>query len=431
MITRVGSCWPILIILLLFAATAVAEVFIIDIGYGPDETAHFIYVRSLSDRMQLPEPTTELSLDLDSYATYQAHHPPLYYALAAVVYRLSANFGAETSAIYHILRLMTVLFGVGWIYCTWRLAREFFGRESLAPLLVAAFTAFLPLSTYMSAVVNNDVPEAMFFTWALWLTLAFLRRGSVTAKVSVWMGIVIGLAVLTKAQGLLLLPLLVLAAGMVLKGKPWRQWWTLAKGLAPAFGVVLLISGWWFIRSCFLFGQFLPQMLVRPVLNDLVDAFVLPGQTAVALRIATVNLFHYFWTPYWITRNFSFAGCFTALVLVLSLAGCVGLLVRYTHQGKTTRIHMEGRCVGFLIAAVGILWVSVIYQVFFVDWYVFQQGRLLLPVASALGVLMIVGLSRLVPKSIRSGAYWTALLAIPAVNWAYLVVVWLFYQLEK
>jgi 4-amino-4-deoxy-L-arabinose transferase-like glycosyltransferase len=415
-------------ILFVFAAVAVVEVFVVDLRYGPDEPAHFIYVRSIAEDLRLPQWSTEVVSTEESAATHQAHHPPLYYAVLAVVYTVAKLAGAGFEGIWYALRIATVLFGIGWIYFSWRLAGELFREGSLAPVAVTAFTAFLPLSTYMSSVINNDVPQAMFFTWALWLLVVFLRTGKLAVMSGIWLGLIIGLSILTKAQGLLLVPLLALALLMLRNRGRGKGDYTYIYAALAACGTAVLVSGWWFIRSYMMTGQIIPQTLVRPILVDPVQVLLYPQEVFAVLHLATVNLFNYFWTPYWITERFEPGAIYTWGLGLVTVAAIVGLLVyllraRQEHSGNPAI-----RPLVFLCAAIALLYLSIIYQAIFVDWYVFQQGRLMLPVAAGIGTVLVVGLRELTPQRLRRSLFYISLALLLVANWAYLGLVRLFYQ---
>jgi len=413
------------VLLALYLATSAVDAFIIRPGFGPDEPAHIIYVRSIAERFRLPDVSRSVVNDESSRATHQAHHPPLYYGVMAIVYRAAESCGAGPYGVRHALRLVTIFFGMGWVYLTWLFARETFGSGSLAPLAVAAFVAFLPLSTFMSAVVNNDVPEAMFFTWAMWMMLRAFKGRSLGRREAVMLGIVIGLAILTKAQGLLLVPLL---AAAVLLGGEKR---TLLRGAAIAAGVAAAMSGWLFIRSALLFGQIIPQTLVRPVFSDPHELLVRFPAFLLVTKIATANLFLYFWTPYWITGRFMIAaGAITMLSAILTVGGAAGVICALLRSGRPEQRTAPRSVLFFAAAAVILLYVSVLYQALFVDWYVFQQGRLMLPGAAAIGVLLAAGLGYFIPAQWRRPSVWAAVMLLAAANWTYLFLVRFFYTIE-
>ncbi|HOS94103.1 MAG TPA: hypothetical protein PLQ54_12365, partial [Armatimonadota bacterium] len=66
-----------------FALLSVVCAFVTRMGTAPDEAHHVAYVRYLATEMRLP------ILSEDSPAGYEAHQPPAYYALGALVWWVS------------------------------------------------------------------------------------------------------------------------------------------------------------------------------------------------------------------------------------------------------------------------------------------------------------------------------------------------------
>src|SRR5262249_12297019 len=116
-------------------------------GYAPDEPAHFEYARQIAETATLPilRPGT---------SGYEAHQPPLYYLLAAAVYRALAPAGE--AAARHGLRALSIALGAGTIVLGWATARAIWPRDRVMPLAVAAFPLAVPMHVAMSAAINND-----------------------------------------------------------------------------------------------------------------------------------------------------------------------------------------------------------------------------------------------------------------------------------
>lgn len=263
-----------------------------------DELWHYPMIRHLADGNPLPVQVFDPALA--GPWRQEASQPPLYYYLgAALTFWVDASDMEEVRwlnphvdngvitvdgninlAIHdparsgwqgallavRIVRLFSVLLGALTVWLTYLIAKEAAPQRADIALGAAAVNAFLPMFLFISGAVNNDnlaVPLAS-------LGVLLLIR-AVTRKVGGWrywllVGVVIGLAVLTKQGTFALLPL---AWGTLFIAR-WQQWqgaivWRrMARALAESLAYfawlllpVLLIAGWWYWRNIQLYGDFL------------------------------------------------------------------------------------------------------------------------------------------------------------------------------
>jgi len=157
----------------------------------------------------------------------------------------------------HIVRLLSVCMSTLAVFLTWLVVQEVFpGRPELA-LAAAAVQAFTPMYVFVSGAVNNDNLLVLLSNLALLIMLRLLRQEELVAgslvRRYVLLGIVLGLAALTKSNSLVLALLTALVVGI----RAWRRRsWTefLTGGLSTALPMFLL-SGWWFVRNLILYGD--------------------------------------------------------------------------------------------------------------------------------------------------------------------------------
>ena len=379
-----------------YVALAVASSFADRLGWAPDEPAHFIYIREIGSGFRLPglahqvTPAIFTADGREVHISHEAHQPPLYYVLAAVPYFAATSLGAGTDTVWRILRLFTVLFGVGWVYVLYRLSREFLGRNRYAAVLAAACVALLPSSTYIGGVVNNDALTALVVTTALWLILRSLRRGKISRRAGLEIGIVSGLAMLTKAQGVFL-PAVAAAAGLLIAGrKDWRTSVPTLTNTAIAILTALAVSSIWFVRNWYVFGSPVIQSLYNPVL----------ARSVLHVLIITDQLFKYFWTPFWLIRQFVNDATYAVAILCFCAVVLVGLVAHFMACRRTGAGEIVCRFDAWLVLALpGILtYVSLIRHILLVDKLALSQGRLLLPAAGLFGIAVVVGLGALVRR---------------------------------
>jgi len=197
-LTNLRRHWPLLLVLVAYVSLAVAYSLASPIYEPTDELRHFRYVRHLVAYHDLPVQSAE-------GPRAQSHHPPLYYALGALVswwvpveqdvyYEPLSNpkwdsrhwevsddnknqylhgdderfpFHGVALAVY-LVRWMTVLIGAGVVWLTGSIGRETFPGQPWLAAGGAALVAFNPQFIYLSGAINNDIPAALCGAAVLW-----------------------------------------------------------------------------------------------------------------------------------------------------------------------------------------------------------------------------------------------------------------------
>ena len=171
-----------------------------------------------------------------------AEHPPLYPLLLSVPRALSLD-GLDAE------RMIGVAIGTGTVAVAALIGRRVAGDRAglAAAVLCAAYPSFI-------AADGAIMSETLFgFLVALGVLMALRLRTRPSPAVAAGLGVAIGLAALTRSEGLLLVPLL---------GAPalWRaSGQRLALGAAVALATVVVVAPW-VVRNWEVFG--------RPVLSD-------------------------------------------------------------------------------------------------------------------------------------------------------------------
>lgn len=157
---------------------------------GPDEKGHLGYIAALSQG-HLPLMPGGMLVDLKTGFTYQAQHPPLFYALATPFFLLAGR-DAEVALI------MTRVLGVAALLMTiWFGARL---AQTLLPVTAARRATWLvaanPILIYICAMANNESLAIALATGCAYYALCFAR----TRKRSLWLAAALcgGLGLLTK-----------------------------------------------------------------------------------------------------------------------------------------------------------------------------------------------------------------------------------------
>ena len=207
-------------------------------AHGPDEIAHVAYIEHVAEEKAFPS----LRFSADGGWT-EGHQPPLYYLIAAL---FSPIVGTAWG-----VRWLSLLMGAGSVLAYYGLALRFTRYDRTDAALLAATTGLLPMFSFLTATVNNGALVQLLVALVLWLGVEPWKwRGAR----SLWMGALVGGAVLSKMSGLFLIPYLVLAWGrLYLDGRlSWRDFLGTSGRLLL---IVTVVAGWWFWRNWLLYSD--------------------------------------------------------------------------------------------------------------------------------------------------------------------------------
>ena len=390
-----------------------------------DELRHYRFIQHLIQRHALPVQgeTSDLA------CTIQGHHPPLYYATAALLtfwidtgrdichepptnpfwaYRYW-EVGRDNKNQYlhgpdeafpwrgealaaHLARLVNLLFGALTVWLTWATARLIWPRRPALAAGAAAFVAFNPMFLYMAAAINNDVAAAAAGAAVTYGCVRLLRdeRG-LRWQWGLALGALYGLALLTKFNLAAILAVIEAAVTWVAwRRRQWRQWLVVN---ALIVAVTAALAGWWFLRNQLLYGE-------PTGIQELTQLWgVRDPRQSFGLAVSELP---YAWTSLW--GRFGYGqiplppAIYVALfaVLLLAVAGYALALLRRRRRPRPAAAppsRLPTRHAQLLLLA---LTVAVFFAVLFNYLLVSPagpMGRFFFPALPALGILMFHGLS--------------------------------------
>jgi 4-amino-4-deoxy-L-arabinose transferase-like glycosyltransferase len=184
-----------------------------------DEAQFVLYTRSFVDGTK------------DQWAGLIHLHPPIYLWISSVLYGV---FGIETVS----YEVVSILFSLGTLLLTWRLAKVLFGRWTGA--MAMFFLAVLPASTVIDTWIKQDAAAVFFLTLTIYL---FMREKYA------WGGVALGLGMLCKETAVF--ALLALGIYSVLS---WRR--NLVWGVVKVALIGAALSAWWYIFVSNYVGHF-------------------------------------------------------------------------------------------------------------------------------------------------------------------------------
>ena len=281
----------LILILGLYLVMGVAYSIINPIFESPDEALNYAQIRFLAEERRLPV--------LEPGEPTKAHHPPLYYALGALLtfwipddnfeavvgrvnpfwaYRLWEP-GVDNKSLYlhdprlesfpyrdvalgvHLVRWLSLLMGAGTVLLVYGTGRELFPHRPVLAVGAAALVAFNPMFVFINASVHDDALADLVAAATLYVAARLLMRGPTTRR-AVALGLLVGLGFLTKLTCLLVVPTVGLALLYCPLANQGRAGWREVVRLGGiVLGLALFIGGWWFVRNVFLYGE--PTGMVR------------------------------------------------------------------------------------------------------------------------------------------------------------------------
>ncbi|MEA3374959.1 MAG: glycosyltransferase family 39 protein [Chloroflexota bacterium] len=398
------------VLLASYVALAVAYSLVTPIYEPTDEIRHVRYVRHLTVYRSLPVQSAE-------GPRAQSHHPPLYYVLGALVswwvpveedvyyepprnphwtnrfdevsvdnknqYLRSGDDRFPLQGItlaVQAMRWVTIIIGAGAVWLTYRLGRRVFPDRPAVAWCGAALLAFNPQFLHLSGAVNNDVPATLWGAAVSLICVRLIQSGP-NRRTDVTLGILFGSALLTKFHLVALAGPIVLA--YVMSAWDSGDWRPLVRGPVIVFGVVALISGWWFWRNHALYGD--PTGMKK--VNEL-----WAGRPAAGNWWALRQGLPYLWSSMWGRFGYGQMPLHQSVYRGL-LVLCAAAMIGYLAPGKDR----------LPIAPLMLLTATILAFLAAVSYYILIQpagamGRFLFPGLPAFALLVSYGLSRLFPQ---------------------------------
>lgn len=312
----------------------------------------------------------------------------------------------------HVGRWLSLLLGALTLWATWRLARYAFPQRQGLPLLAMALVAAIPQFLFLSASFSNDnaVIAASAFT-LFWLARLLAKADNDAIRWWEWLvlGVALGVAALSKLQGLGLIPL----SGLVVLFLAWRRrtWRILPEAMLFVGIPALAIAGWWYWRNIALYGDWsgLSHLMeINGRREGGIDWRDFWPEFA-GLRYSAWGVFGWFniLLPEWFYRAMD-------AVTVIGLVGAGLATISVVRRHSLLAPRPAPRAPRIL----ALLWIWLVMMAALLLYWTAQatgsQGRLLFPALGAFAVLLTAGIDfwlRWLPRQMRN-AVWAGLLAL-------------------
>ncbi len=321
---------------------------------------------------------------------YEAQQAPLDYWLLSLAYRPVAGLPLLTRV--WLLRLVALALASFTVPLAFLLARRVFASDALAAG-VTAIVVSMPGPMMLCSRIGNDGLAATLGTLCLVL---MLECGD--SKAPRWMapllGAAFGLALLTKAYFLALVPaLLVYAAYALIRGRARRA--AIAIRWLSAFSTAALVAGWWYWQTWRATGSLSGEQLEAAARRSASLSTILGMLGSIHWRVPVDFAFvTHVWVGNWsflVVRSWMYH-----LLAWIAAAAAVGVLVRMVRSGPHRRSDILG-----LVLAYGAMLSALAYHLlmtFAATGKAATLGYYLYGMIAAEAVLATVGLATLVPR---------------------------------
>ncbi|MFH1206991.1 MAG: glycosyltransferase family 39 protein [Patescibacteria group bacterium] len=328
------------------------------------------------------------------YKNNAAIYPPVYYLLESIPYLLFYDSGIF--ARLYAMRIFSAIFFLLTVFVCYKIARRIKDNFWLA-FTVAAVIGFQPIFSSVASGVNNDALLTLCASLAIFFCLKLFS--SIRLRDVVFLGLTLGLGLLSKPQFIVFLPL-VLIPFAYQYFKLLTPIKILIRHLLSIAGVIILVSSWWFIWNIIQYGSLIGPPS-QPAINQ--SMLHLPfGHYAYLIFIK----YTYSFVTFFFNLTFSNASGLPIWIIIPGTLTIVSGLLLFFYQ--LVRQYKKGNCqfywlYGFLVLPVILL--EALYLYLFLHnllgygVYSFPvEGRYYFPVISVVMLCWMLGWWQIMPK---------------------------------
>ncbi|MCB0207779.1 MAG: glycosyltransferase family 39 protein [Anaerolineae bacterium] len=435
--------WALVVILILFGGLATAYNLTLPLGEVSDASAHFALIRFIAEEGRPP-----LTLSERSEVGIKGDASPVYHGLVALLTQhvdissfpelprmnqaderaipddqrlILTYFHTEDEAwpfrgialTWHLAGLMSLPMGMATIIAVYSTVLVMVPQRRYFAVAAAAFVAFLPRFIISSAVINDDNLVFPLIAFSLYVLIKIIH-GDEQRRMFIILGLLIGLAAITKYHSLILLP----ETALVLIILGWRRGWewivTLRRGLW-LLAAFVVTSGWWLGFILIKFNDIENAGLISGLAAPFGDPVVTEGSAYLfSTEFNTLSIWKFDYWINWTFRSFwlHYNGLDSGMQLLgrqtmywavyilfggLMIIASLGLLIKSINYGKNIitmpqklrhwRLDYSLLAIHFLIY----LALIILRYMLFPAWST-SQGRHLYPALTSIAFFWTLGL---------------------------------------
>jgi len=419
-----------------FLAAATTFAIVTPPGGAPDEAGHVVYARAVSHGvMPTPSPVTETTIR-GSHVVYnsaQAHHPPLWYAIVGGIYALT---GYQEGLLTPIGRILNILAGLAALLLVRAAMHRAFPRHPLAIAAGLMIAVASPTFTFVMGSFNNDPLAVLAVCASMYVAVRALQSPRPVRWLLV-LGVVLGAGLLAKLTAAVIVASL-LAAGVGVARRPTPDAWKRAAlGTVGGLAIAGVMIAPWLVRNYLLVGTATFNCAPRTGLfGSMAEVIWQPSATWLATGLGVEEIIAGLWWPDWLLREYHtlladlFVGGFIGpdtrpvwmilLPLAIGVAGLVGVARRMRAMDRQEPDMTQRHVLWMMIFIPIIATLGILHQAFLVDAHILRwAGRYIPVMMPSIGMVIALGVARLLPERWRTALPVAATLAAAGLNgWA-------------
>lgn len=403
--------YKIILVVIYFVLFTSIFSLIVPVYEGPDENLHLDFINYVIVYKSLPDQYEGMQ-NKEKFVG-QGHQHPLYYILTGIVLnilnegnKISINsrlnglhswnggpenyvpvfknnhenvFNSEKDKYYFLaIRFLSVLFGAINIIFVYKISLLLTDNDTLSAV-TAFLLASLPQFAFISGLINNDNPANMMSTICLYMFFKVFKEGY-NLKSIIILGILLGLALLTKKTLVFLIPgfiIMFLYKSFFIDNEYIKSFKYIVTALLIAFFFNSIILA----RNYIVYNEFFGTQMEINTMPQMVD------------RKSLFSI--YFLNPFLPGLLYSFIGSFGWLTirfpiyvyliyLFLAIASIFGYIKSSLLRNKILFNNIALMIFFILICLSGIIYFNLSFRQY--------QGRYMFPVASLIMIILSIGL---------------------------------------
>lgn len=343
-------------------------------GQNPDEI--YFFERTWS------EATREISFEGKNYPNNEYFYPPLYFFISSFLVRFILIFIDNPNSLREafftfgqFFRFISFVLSIIQIYLIWLIIKKI-SIPNEVKLSVFAFAVLLPSYIVFGSYLNPN--SILLLLVLLFISVLFDPKIKDLRK-SLVLGIISGLALLTKFEGIIL---------------PFTAvfYMSFSKKITPviknAFIMILIsfvIGGWWYLKNFFDTGWFYDRELFLASISQNIRPFSFPNY----LGMLTDWTFQTFFVSYGVTNNIRLGPQAYWVLFSLVIMAFLGLLrMGFKGLAKNSTLRAMFASLGVLFFFNTLIFVHLNFN------FAFQpQGRYLFPSLLFIVLILVSGIS--------------------------------------
>jgi 4-amino-4-deoxy-L-arabinose transferase-like glycosyltransferase len=222
--------------------------------YAPDEQSHFKYVKYLAENGSFPVQTCRTDEPTNDWEYYQ---PPLYYLSAVPFYFLSHCLSLQEAIAVRVIRSFSVLLWGITILFTCKVIERMSVDDYFITLFMMCMLSLLPTYAFLSSTINND--NLLITIGSIILYLSVQQKQSL--RNSIFIGLLLGLALLTKLTAVVYIALIVIM--WLIRFITKRYTWSAIHHFVLTMMLALIIWTPWAWRNWSVYGSITAEKIAN------------------------------------------------------------------------------------------------------------------------------------------------------------------------